>query len=327
MAKRAIAIALGAGLLTACQAVNGGGVSTRMAATAPSMAPANALRHTWIDHIVLKNQQNGLNLCAFKFQFLIEDNGRKIAAQVFYMVPSQVELPTLAVRAMLFDFPVQQVQRFHQIDAVDVITTAGNGPRETILATLQERLQIVHPENGAEGGIIGSFDEIIRKGTTVTLLAEGRQFSFPLAPLPKSQFKGVLDCVKQRVHNVNPAIFRKMVDERRAQERKPADEVKSHASYPVIPQLLESLVLSPLDADQRRKYGFSDTVKGLIVTGVLPSSGENPIREGDVIEAVNGIPVRVPADIEALVAKAKASPRGELRLNVACKERKCPAFM
>jgi serine protease Do len=61
-----------------------------------------------------------------------------------------------------------------------------------------------------------------------------------------------------------------------------------------------------LDADTAKELGLPASTKGVVVTGVDPSSpkADSGLRQGDVIQEVNHTPVRNVAEFEQAMHKA-----------------------
>jgi serine protease Do len=79
------------------------------------------------------------------------------------------------------------------------------------------------------------------------------------------------------------------------------------------PQKFEALGLSlaPIDAAARAAFKIDPDLKGLLITGVKADSeaGEKGLARGDVLAAINSVPVASSADVSAAVAAARKAGR------------------
>ena len=77
------------------------------------------------------------------------------------------------------------------------------------------------------------------------------------------------------------------------------------------------LTVQPLTPAIARSVGVDSTVQGVVVATVDPSSDAGAkLKRGDVISAVNSVPVRTAADVARAVAAAKAAGRPQVLLLV-----------
>jgi serine protease Do len=78
------------------------------------------------------------------------------------------------------------------------------------------------------------------------------------------------------------------------------------------------LKLSVMTDDLRRKYGFDDKVKGVVVEAVDADSpaGKKGIKAGDVIVEAGQEAVSQPGDVAAGIEKVKKSGRKAVLLRV-----------
>ena len=76
------------------------------------------------------------------------------------------------------------------------------------------------------------------------------------------------------------------------------------------------LSVVPLTPQIARQIGVDSSVQGVAVTQVDPNSdaGQKQLKRADVIQAVNGTPVRTPAELAAAVTAAKAAGRPSVLL-------------
>ncbi|GGB36842.1 serine protease [Sphingomonas metalli] len=87
------------------------------------------------------------------------------------------------------------------------------------------------------------------------------------------------------------------------------------------------LVVQPLTPAIARQIGVDSTVQGVVVAQVDPSSdAAGKLRRGDVISAINGVPVRSSGDMTQVVAQAKAANRPQV-LALVQRGRGNPAFV
>ena len=87
---------------------------------------------------------------------------------------------------------------------------------------------------------------------------------------------------------------------------------------PAVVQNALGLSVVPLTPSIARQVNVDSTVQGVVVTQVDPNSdaGQKQLRRADVIQAVNGTPVRTAADLAAAVNAAKAAGRPSVLLLV-----------
>lgn len=78
------------------------------------------------------------------------------------------------------------------------------------------------------------------------------------------------------------------------------------------------LSVQPLTPAIARSIGVDPSLKGVVIAGVDPSSdaAQKGLRRADVIVSVNRTPVATAADVQRLVAQAKAAGRGQVLLYV-----------
>ena len=75
------------------------------------------------------------------------------------------------------------------------------------------------------------------------------------------------------------------------------------------------LTVQPLTPTIARQINVDSTVQGVVISQVDPSSDAGQkLRRADVIQAVNGTPVRTAAELAAAVAQAKAAGRSQVLL-------------
>ena len=77
------------------------------------------------------------------------------------------------------------------------------------------------------------------------------------------------------------------------------------------------LTVQPLTPQIARTLGVDSTVQGVVVAQVDPASDAgSKLKRGDVVQAVNGTPVRTATDLSGAVAQAKAAGRPQVLLLV-----------
>ncbi|HYD31873.1 MAG TPA: DegQ family serine endoprotease [Azospirillaceae bacterium] len=76
------------------------------------------------------------------------------------------------------------------------------------------------------------------------------------------------------------------------------------------------LKLQSVDPASRQRFGITDDVTGVVVTGIDRKDGEVPLKPGDVIVAVNNEQVSTPAEMRAKVAEAEKAGRKSVLLLV-----------
>ena len=77
------------------------------------------------------------------------------------------------------------------------------------------------------------------------------------------------------------------------------------------------VVIAPLTPQIARAIGVDSTVQGVVVSAVDPASdAAQKLQRGDVIQAINSVPVRSAADLARGVAAAKAAGRPQVLLLV-----------
>ena len=77
------------------------------------------------------------------------------------------------------------------------------------------------------------------------------------------------------------------------------------------------VVITPLTPQIARAIGVDSTVQGVVVSSVDPASdAAQKLQRGDVIQAINSVPVRSAADLARGVAAAKAAGRPQVLLLV-----------
>jgi serine protease Do len=87
------------------------------------------------------------------------------------------------------------------------------------------------------------------------------------------------------------------------------------------------LNVQPLTPGIARAIGVDPTVQGLVIATVdAGSDAAGKLKRGDVIQAINGTPVRTNADMARIVAQAKAAGRPQVLLLVQ-RGRGNPAFI
>nr|WP_232473893.1 Do family serine endopeptidase [Sphingomonas sp. MA1305] len=87
------------------------------------------------------------------------------------------------------------------------------------------------------------------------------------------------------------------------------------------------LNVQPLTPGIARAIGVDPTVQGVVIATVDSSSdASGKLRRGDVVQAINGTPVRTAADVARLVAQAKAAGRPSV-LALVQRGRGNPAFI
>lgn len=96
--------------------------------------------------------------------------------------------------------------------------------------------------------------------------------------------------------------------------KKPAEPDQPVTS--TIEQL--GLTLQKVSDQLREKYGLSDSVKGVVVTKVVPNSpaAEKQLQAGDVILEVDQKPVTTPQEVTEIVAKLQAQKKRSVLLFV-----------
>jgi len=78
------------------------------------------------------------------------------------------------------------------------------------------------------------------------------------------------------------------------------------------------LAVQPLTPGIARAVGVESTVQGVVVAAVDPSSDAGQkLKRGDVIQSINGTPVRTVAEVAAAVTAAKAAGRNTVLLQIA----------
>ena len=98
---------------------------------------------------------------------------------------------------------------------------------------------------------------------------------------------------------------------------------------PAVPTSGNPLGLSvqPLTPGIARAVGVDATVQGVVIATVDPSSDANgKLKRGDVIQAINGTPVRTSADVVRIVAQAKSAGRPQVLLLIQ-RGRNAPGFL
>ncbi|HUH49387.1 MAG TPA: PDZ domain-containing protein, partial [Mycoplana sp.] len=93
-----------------------------------------------------------------------------------------------------------------------------------------------------------------------------------------------------------------------------------HAEKQAAPVVL-GMTLSPLDEATRKTYGVAETVKGVAITAVDPSSAaaERQIQPGDVIVEIGQEAVNTPEDVTKRIAALKSQDRRNALLMLADK--------
>jgi serine protease Do len=87
------------------------------------------------------------------------------------------------------------------------------------------------------------------------------------------------------------------------------------------------VTVQPLTPQIARSVGVDTTVQGVVVAQVDPASDAGQkLKRGDVVQAVNGTPVRTAAEMSAAIAAAKAAGRTQVLL-LAQRGRGAPAFV
>jgi serine protease Do len=77
------------------------------------------------------------------------------------------------------------------------------------------------------------------------------------------------------------------------------------------------LSVQPLTPQIARQVGVDSTVQGVVVAQVDPASdAAQKLRRGDVVQAVNGTPIRSAAELSAAVAQARSAGRPQVLLLV-----------
>ncbi len=77
------------------------------------------------------------------------------------------------------------------------------------------------------------------------------------------------------------------------------------------------LTVQPLTPQIARQVGVDSTVQGVVVAQVDPASdASQKLKRGDVVQAVNGTPVRTGAELSAAVSQARAAGRPQVLLLV-----------
>ena len=92
------------------------------------------------------------------------------------------------------------------------------------------------------------------------------------------------------------------------------DDDGGAATAPVVSNGI-GLTVQPLTPTIARQVGVDSTVQGVVVAAVDQSSDAGQkLKRGDVVQAVNGTPVRTAAELAAVVAQAKAAGRPQVLL-------------
>lgn len=89
----------------------------------------------------------------------------------------------------------------------------------------------------------------------------------------------------------------------------PGENLKASLGKSASSSSLNGLSVENLDADARSQLKLPDTAKGVVVTGIDPSStiATSGLQKGDVIQEVNRQPVKDVADFEKATSKASDS--------------------
>ena len=86
------------------------------------------------------------------------------------------------------------------------------------------------------------------------------------------------------------------------------------------------LAVQPLTPGIARAVGVDPTVQGVVVAAVDPASDAGQkLKRGDVIQSINGTPVRTVAEVAAAVTAAKAGGRSSVLLQVT--QQRAPRFV
>ena len=72
---------------------------------------------------------------------------------------------------------------------------------------------------------------------------------------------------------------------------------------------MKGITVETLDSDTAQQLQLPEATKGVVVTGVDPSSpaADSGLRKGDVIQEVNHQPVKNAAEFEAAMSKSEKS--------------------
>ena len=97
---------------------------------------------------------------------------------------------------------------------------------------------------------------------------------------------------------------------------KNAPQIVTDDDVPLEREDLLGLSLAALTDALRDKYGISDAIEGVVITGVAPDSpaAEKNVKVGDVIIEVTQEEVRLPQDVIARLQAVKKSGRGRVLL-------------
>ena len=124
-----------------------------------------------------------------------------------------------------------------------------------------------------------------------------------------------------RPQSVTVTVARRPSPEQLAAQLGQNDDFADEETAPgrTAPAGANSLGLSvqPLTPQIARQVGVDSTVQGVVVAQVDPASdAAQKLRRGDVVQAVNGTPVRSAAEMTAAVAQARAAGRPQVLLLV-----------
>ncbi|HEX8418870.1 MAG TPA: PDZ domain-containing protein, partial [Sphingomonas sp.] len=107
------------------------------------------------------------------------------------------------------------------------------------------------------------------------------------------------------------------------------DDATGGSDGAVVPTSGNALGLNvqPLTPGIARAVGVDAAVQGVVIATVDPASDANgKLKRGDVIQAINGTPVRTSADVGRVVAQAKSAGRPQVLLLVQ-RGRNAPGFL
>ena len=143
-----------------------------------------------------------------------------------------------------------------------------------------------------------------------------------------------LDVIRNsRPQTVNVTVARRPSEEQLAAQLGQGDDFGSDDSdgsgAQTAPASANGLGLNvvPLTPQIARQVGVDSTVQGVVVASVDPTSdAAQKLKRSDVIQAVNGTPVRTAADLSAAVAQARAAGRPQVLLLVS-RQRLAAAFI
>lgn len=87
------------------------------------------------------------------------------------------------------------------------------------------------------------------------------------------------------------------------------------------------LMVQPLTPGIARAINVDPTVQGVVIAAVDPNSdAAGKLKYADVIQGINGVPVRTAADVARIVAQAKAAGRPQV-LALVQRGRGAPQFV